>query len=167
MRAIVTAAIMAGLAGAANAASYRFDVSDPDATLGGQPLGTYHFFLDSSPTPAAFDATTFMVEGTTYSHTFSDNATFDSFTFYDASGGGGFDDFENVYEGDVLFTGTTAQPTFRLGTFALDNFVNPATITISAVGTGTVPEPAAWALLVGGFGLVGGALRRSRSPVAA
>jgi hypothetical protein len=30
-----------------------------------------------------------------------------------------------------------------------------------------VPEPASWALLVAGFGLVGGALRRRRAPVAA
>jgi hypothetical protein len=38
----------------------------------------------------------------------------------------------------------------------------------SGIGVGTpsvdaVPEPATWAMMIGGFGLVGGALRRRRS----
>lgn len=35
-------------------------------------------------------------------------------------------------------------------------------LTSSDVETGAVPEPASWALMVGGFGLVGGALRSRR-----
>lgn len=34
------------------------------------------------------------------------------------------------------------------------------------VTTGTVPEPASWALMIGGFGLVGAALRRRRAAFA-
>ena len=33
-------------------------------------------------------------------------------------------------------------------------------VTINTVGAGGVPEPATWAMMIGGFGLVGGALRR-------
>jgi hypothetical protein len=33
--------------------------------------------------------------------------------------------------------------------------------------TAAVPEPATWALMIGGFGLAGGALRRRRMPAAA
>lgn len=35
-------------------------------------------------------------------------------------------------------------------------------ITEIGVGSGTVPEPASWALMIGGFGLVGMSLRRRR-----
>lgn len=33
-------------------------------------------------------------------------------------------------------------------------------LTLAQVATSAVPEPAAWALMIGGFGLVGGAMRR-------
>ncbi len=39
-------------------------------------------------------------------------------------------------------------------------------ITYGAVG-GTIPEPASWAMMIAGFGLVGGALRRRATLVAA
>ena len=32
-------------------------------------------------------------------------------------------------------------------------------------GAGSVPEPASWALMIGGFGLVGAAARRQRQTV--
>jgi len=47
-------------------------------------------------------------------------------------------------------------PFERNGTFQFDN------IRLSDV-TGAVPEPATWAMMIGGFGLVGGAMRRRRS----
>ena len=44
---------------------------------------------------------------------------------------------------------------------------NPATpqfnVTLSPAATGAVPEPASWAMMVGGFGLVGAAMRRRRA----
>lgn len=42
--------------------------------------------------------------------------------------------------------------------FAIDNVVLDQ-------GVGAVPEPAAWAMMIGGFGLVGGAVRRRRRSV--
>ncbi len=43
----------------------------------------------------------------------------------------------------------------RQGAFAIQG-------TIAAADTGSVPEPASWALMLGGFGMVGGALRSRR-----
>lgn len=65
------------------------------------------------------------------------------------------------------------RPTFRLGTFAIsttpqnngprpfDNY----SVTISAVNA--VPEPATWAMMIGGFALAGAAVRRSNRRLAA
>ena len=36
------------------------------------------------------------------------------------------------------------------------------TLSIASVATAAVPEPAAWAMMVGGFGMVGGAMRSRR-----
>ena len=52
----------------------------------------------------------------------------------------------------VLFTGGTQGGGAE--TYNLDNL---------AFGPGGVPEPAAWAMLIGGFGVVGGAMRRRRT----
>jgi hypothetical protein len=64
--------------------------------------------------------------------------------------------------GPTLFTGPTTAPTFRTGTFSLT--VRPAivrgngTLTISSIPA--IPEPATWAMMIAGFGLVGMAARR-------
>ncbi len=58
-----------------------------------------------------------------------------------------------VYQ--LRFAETDNQLFFNLG---VDNV---------SVTTGAVPEPASWALLIAGFGLVGGALRRRRALAAA
>jgi opacity protein-like surface antigen len=36
---------------------------------------------------------------------------------------------------------------------------------VQLVGTASVPEPASWAMMVGGFGLLGGAMRRRKASV--
>ena len=89
---------------------------------------------------------------------------------------------------NALFGGGTA--TFTLGdgtaqSFAFDNLAGFQTFTLDAVGItsvtitgdapfaidnvvvdaapGAIPEPATWAMLIGGMGLAGGALRRRRA----
>jgi hypothetical protein len=57
----------------------------------------------------------------------------------------------------VSFGGTS-------GTVGFDNFEFN---TVTAINAGGVPEPAAWALMIAGFGLTGAALRRRRAPATA
>ena len=61
--------------------------------------------------------------------------------------------------GEQLFTGSTARPTLRLGTFTFERGRdgNPLDAVLSVA---PVPEPASWALMIAGFGLAGGSLRR-------
>ena len=57
-------------------------------------------------------------------------------------------------------------PTLDLVIFASDSssagdFVSDYTITLFGVeGAPAVPEPATWAMMIGGFGMIGGAMRR-------
>lgn len=62
--------------------------------------------------------------------------------------------------GDQLFTGDTSAPTFKLGSFKMTGSefgsrLGTGTLTITAV-----PEPVTWAMMIGGFGLIGAASRR-------
>lgn len=47
------------------------------------------------------------------------------------------------------------------------NATASVTITVDKVATAAVPEPATWALMIGGFGVAGAALRRRRMAIAA
>lgn len=53
-----------------------------------------------------------------------------------------------------------------LETVGNDNFGPIADNLVLDITPGTVPEPASWALMIGGFGLVGAALRRHRAAFA-
>jgi PEP-CTERM motif len=56
------------------------------------------------------------------------------------------------FGGPALFSGSTSNPIFNIGTFNLSSIVDgPATITITAA----VPEPATWAMMILGFFGVG------------
>ena len=98
-------------------------------------------------------------------------------------GGGAFDlisfDFSSYY-GSGLNVSAAGYGTISLGAYTggtyLADFSNITSVTFSSDGynynvldniqlSGGVPEPASWAMMLGGFGLVGGALRSRRKAV--
>ena len=82
-------------------------------------------------------------------------ATFTDVTFYSTASGGGFEDGTYVSaSGPQIYTGPESAPVFTPGVYTLTNGV----LTISAV-----PEPATWAMMLTGLGLVGWAARRRRN----
>ena len=73
-------------------------------------------------------------------------------------------EFTQFAGGGPLFTGTGSAPVFSAGTFQLTNPFFPSsnsTLVISEQ-VAAVPEPSTWALMLLGFGFVGGALRAAK-----
>lgn len=164
------------LAGAAGAQDVQVSVNGP-----GAPSTSYFFEIPAAPSPDVVDPgdTYFVLNDVTYQQGgFSPCPCVGSVTFYasnpaDPDFDGGLAIGEASYTGAQLFTGPVSDPVLSPGTFDViyhgPSFYNgqPGTITISAVA-GAVPEPLTWGMMVSGFALVGGALRRGRSvlPVA-
>ncbi len=68
--------------------------------------------------------------------------------------------------GDIVFGDATFYSTQHDFLFDVSgNFTNPGQWTVALAGGG-VPEPATWALMILGFGAVGGAMRRRHSVAA-
>ena len=69
--------------------------------------------------------------------------------------------------GATLFSGPLDRPIFTPGRFELRNpfFRQAITIDVSPAA-GAVPEPASWAMLIAGFGLVGAVARRRQHGLA-
>ena len=70
---------------------------------------------------------------------------------------------------DTSLTGVMSSFTADTATFSFADQSLPAATYLSATfltgGTGGVPEPANWALMIGGFGVVGGVMRRRSNTV--
>lgn len=63
------------------------------------------------------------------------------------------------YAGPEMFSGDPAMPVFAPGSYALTSITSgAATLTISELAA-AVPEPTTWAMMVIGFGMIGGAIR--------
>jgi len=73
----------------------------------------------------------------------------------------------NTYDGTSLITnGTNTLSLTTAGGDALSLIVAQFTLPVGAAPPPpTVPEPASWAMMVGGFGLIGGAMRRRKATV--
>lgn len=154
---LLSAAVAAvAVAAPASAATYLF-------TLTGNVNAT--FTLDSSPTPSLVSDGKGFFQIQNVAGVYSNGSTTANVNFFltnavaqngglelDVPGGNAF----LVQPGAQLFTGTLAMPTFKTGTFEFR--ASPGeTLSISAAA---VPEPASWAMMVGGFGLLGATMRR-------
>lgn len=153
--------------------------------------GTATFTVDSNPTPASYeDVPPYVgnfnlgpVSGTVGTG-MGDIPDEFSLRYYQAFNDGGLDIVSGMFAADgtfeddgylyvfstgpQLYSGTVEDPTLLTGEFDLVDFVDPSItyhLSVTDLDAPGVPEPAAWTLLISGFGLVGGALRMSRRPV--
>lgn len=134
------------------------------------PSGTASFQLDSSPTPdfsssfIGFDQFGFNNVAGTFggmagiaSVISFGNGIFSSLSI--TATNLGFTQFSSP----TLFTGAPGSPTFDTGSFTLVNpFFGNGTLTISPL-VASVPEPASWAIVIGGLGVAGLVGRRRNS----
>ena len=90
--------------------------------------------------------------------------------FFGSAGNGG-GSFAATGPGLVGYDAVSALPTTALTTYGVGPvtiFTDRGTVQLSSFGNGTftaalagaVPEPATWAMMIAGFGMVGGSLRR-------
>lgn len=90
-------------------------------------------------------------------------------SFYTLLGGGGFEvaAVRLSLLGEQLFAGDTANPTFIPGTYTFVNDFDrggPVNDTL-VISSPAVPEPATWAMFVGGLAMAGRSVRRRRARV--
>jgi len=159
---LMVAAASLALGAPAYADPYTFTIS-----------GDYNavFTIDSNPTPDDYGSGAAFVLWDQFG--FPDAVIgYADVTFFSADFGGGLelDDFYGnalllSTEGPQLYTGDESNPMFNLGTFELTEYQGSGhyVLNIAAAGGGSpAPEPASWAMMLGGFGMVGGALRNRR-----
>ena len=119
--------------------------------------------LPASPVPSSFNEASFYMDdvaGTWNGEPGSRTVYFPyitanrgSFALYSDDGA----DF--VGSGEPLFTGSVDEPVFRLGIFVMTKAFGPPGDGILTISN-AVPEPASWALMITGFGVVGATMRR-------
>jgi hypothetical protein len=165
MTRLIAAALLAGTAIAtpATAAPLFFDF------VALNPPESFQFTLDSAPTPSSFGVffTRVQVPVTTAAGTNASVATFFTQNFAGRFQVDGPKGVVASTSGPQIFSGTTANPMFSPGVFALTGLRphSGGTLTISAA-TAAVPEPATWAMMIAGFGAVGYAMRRRQKVTA-
>lgn len=172
-------------AASADAAIFRYDLQ------GTVPNKfTLRFELDTARAPSTFTSQGLRYNGVALTYTLpgstapiTENAQFDGVTFQVLNNQGGlFAGFLDRAPGNgnrvqvfgpQLFTGPTSSPTLLTGVFLLSDVprqrvTDPLEVnyrlTVTDVTAGAVPEPASWAMLIAGFGVVGGAMRRRCVP---
>ena len=182
---LLAAAAMAVVAASADAAILRYDLQ------GTVPNKfTLRFELDTTRAPSSFTSQGLRYNGVALTYTLpgstapiTENAQSDGVTFQVLNNQGGL--FAGFLDrapnngnrvqvfGPQLFSGPTSSPTLLTGVFLLSDVprqrvTDPLEVnyrlTVTDVTAGAVPEPAGWAMLIAGFGVVGGVVRRRRVP---
>jgi hypothetical protein len=162
---LAATAIAAVTASSANATvlisgilTWKAGVSGTQLSTPGDNL-TFTFLADS---PSSVHLSTFVgkLNGTTVSGVTLSNVTFTStgFNLTFSTGGGYTLNFKTGLDWTAAFPGTP----FAVG--GVSGMVNGAGVVsdkgqVSVLSVGSVPEPATWALMLGGFGLAGLTLR--------
>jgi hypothetical protein len=159
MKKMLGAALVALMAaGSANATLLTFTVT-----------GSYSIAwqIDSEPTPSASgNGVAFVIFDVALERTALGIA---DFYFYNDAKGGGFeiydyysDNYLVLTNGPQLYTGPEAAPVFKLGTFDIADSggAGKYSLNIAETVNAAVPEPATWAMFIGGFGVMGSAMRR-------
>ena len=166
----------------AAAATYVRTATTAGGPTFNRPLaGTPPTGLSSVGTAVHYDPFTFTVSASG-SYSFLDASTYDNFlilysgTFNPATPLANAlvanDDLAGV--GNAGFTAALAAGTTYIAVATAFNNANSGAYTLTitgpgdviAPGAGAVPEPASWALMIAGFGLLGGTMRARRARVA-
>ena len=149
-----------------NTSAVRWDSPAPDA-------GNYDF--DHASDGIYTYTETFSLAGykpgtASFSGMFASDNTVDSITLNGttlAASGGSYSSLQSFNSSGATFNAGVNTLTFTVRNFANGQGSNPTGLFVELAGTADVPEPASWALLVTGFGLVGIAARRRVRAVAA
>ena len=167
MKAVVLSLVMAiAMPVAATAATFGFTVKTADGHGGFAP--SFSFRLTDRPTPNAFNDTPgfgfFQIDNVTLTPAASATgvpASPKNLQFYTEITGGAFasSDIEINYFGLQLFDGSVSAPRFITGDY--DLYVPSGDIG-GKLNIAAVPEPANWAMLIGGLGLIGATCRSTR-----
>lgn len=158
---LIASAALSLLAGAAHATTYQFSVS-----------GDYSasWKLDSSVVAdVGTSGIGFYLYDVLGSYAGAVSSVAD-LGFFNASVGGGLeiDDFAGgttllTTDGPQLYTGDESGPiSFMTGSFALTEYGGSGKYTLTVSEVSAVPEPASFALLLGGLGIVGAVSARRR-----
>jgi hypothetical protein len=159
------------------------DTFDAPAVSGYSESGVFSEFTGSFSNSAAppGDITKYVGLQTGESFTLHSNGGFTAFSFYMGSP----DDYNHVTVGGQTFSGSALmgipiipadgnQGVGRTVTYHLGSVQHDITFSSTGVAfefdnlaVAGVPEPASWALMIGGFGLAGASLRRRRAVAAA
>ena len=181
MRAMVGAALAAGLALAAAPAMAATTVVDFNFLEGANSLASGEFTYDSAKTGTIgwddLDSFSITALGVGYDLAFVNSGGFSDFRYlgWDTAGlhfvSATIDGFPEIMSAIKADFGAgffiRQDDAFHIVTeYSTSNFDNPydtLNLDVTTRGGGGVPEPASWALLIAGFGGLGAVMRRRRS----